>query len=132
MAGIKDAFSRGLTSFNVKTNEFVEESKINTHISSLNDEIQSLQAIVGAIVYEQWKRGNFDFNALEAILREIDDKNERIAEQKRSLNELHSQTKQILGQSPEELGFCPRCGNKNNVGNIFCTVCGTRLKNNNT
>ena len=39
MAGFKDKFSKGLTTINVKTNNFMEQTKINTYISTLETEI---------------------------------------------------------------------------------------------
>ena len=129
MARLKDAFSRGITSINVKTNEFVEESKINTHISTLNSEIKSLQATIGAIIYGQWKENGINLSSIEPILAEIDSKNYEIDTLKHELYEVRCKSMQILGKSSDELEFCPKCGNKNQIGNVFCTVCGSKLTN---
>ena len=59
MAGFKDKFSKGLTTINVKTNNFMEQTKINTYISTLETEIAELERRMGGILYEKWLQGEF-------------------------------------------------------------------------
>ena len=43
MASLKESLSKGITTINVKTNSFMEESKCKTYISTLEKEIQILK-----------------------------------------------------------------------------------------
>lgn len=39
MATLKESFAKGITALNVKTNNFIEENKCKTYISTLEEEI---------------------------------------------------------------------------------------------
>ena len=47
MASLKESLSKGITTINVKTNSFMEESKCKTYISTLEKEIQILKQNIG-------------------------------------------------------------------------------------
>lgn len=51
MASLKESLSKGITTINVKTSSFMEESKCKTYISTLEKEIQILKQNIGEIVY---------------------------------------------------------------------------------
>ena len=40
--GLKDSLTKSITTINVKTNNFMEQSKYKTYISTLEDEIQKI------------------------------------------------------------------------------------------
>ena len=71
MAGIKEMLSKGVTSVNVKTSNFMEINKIKTYINTLNDEILDLQKIIGRKTYEAWKNESFDVSMIEQELQKI-------------------------------------------------------------
>lgn len=51
MASLKDTFTKGLTTLNVKTNNFMEESKCKTYITTLENEIAGLKQKLGDDIY---------------------------------------------------------------------------------
>lgn len=135
MAGIKETFSKGFTTLNVKTNNFVEETKIKTYITTLENEIAELEKKIGAALFTQWKSDAVDVEALKPDLQAIDTKRAEIENQKQKIAAMQAEAQQILGaketppaQPAGEGIFCSKCGTKNLLGNKFCTKCGNPLQ----
>ena len=129
MAGMKDAFSRGITSINVRTSTFVEESRIKAYISSLEAEEKELKARLGSVVYESWKtKSSLNSSLMNDLCNEIDAKDNEIEVQRIRVKSVRMEADKILGTNTVagEL-FCTRCGSKNMSGNRFCTKCGKEL-----
>ena len=77
MADLKESFSKGLTALNVKTSTFLEAKKIQTYISTLNNEIEALQKEIGRRAYEDWeKNGSISLSNIGEQLMEISKKKE--------------------------------------------------------
>lgn len=136
MATIKDKFSKGLTTINVKTSTFMEQNKIKTYISTLEDEIKVLKAQVGETVYTKWAAGAFDVVCVEDALTRIKEKYAEIEVQKEKMEKLVIEEQQILGTSTEQPVvnaaaqgnvFCSSCGAANPANYKFCTKCGSAL-----
>ena len=132
MADLKESFSKGLTAINVKTSTFVEAKKIQTYISTLNNEIEALQKEIGRRAYEDWeKNGSISLSNIGEQLMETSKKKETIAQQKIAAEELEKKEQQILGtadnQKPSKI-FCPNCGQSYDGPVKFCRKCGTKLQ----
>lgn len=132
MADLKESFSKGLTALNVKTSTFLEAKKIQTYISTLNNEIEALQKEIGRRAYEDWeKNGSISLSNIGEQLMEISKKKETIAQQKIAAEELEKKEQQILGtadnQKPSKI-FCPNCGQSYDGPVKFCRKCGTKLQ----
>ena len=151
MAGLKDTFTKGLATINVKTGTFMEESKIKTYISNLEHDINIIYPQIGRAVYDQWvQSGNVDVNAIAPMCTQIQEKLKEIENQKEKIQELNKQAEQILGQqsqpaySQPQPGYaapapgaaaapsgetvnCPSCGAANAKGYRFCMKCGQPL-----
>lgn len=132
MADLKESFSKGLTAINVKTSTFLEAKKIQTYISTLNNEIEALQKEIGRRAYEDWeKNGSISLSNIGEQLMEISKKKETIAQQKIAAEELEKKEQQILGtadnQKPSKI-FCPNCGQSYDGPVKFCRKCGTKLQ----
>lgn len=132
MAGIKETFSKGLTAINLKTNRFMEVTKLKTYISTLIEEKKTLKLQLADTLYEQWKNGALDQQALEPLLFQIRGKEEEIALQNQKIEELEREENQILGRQEqmnagEAICFCPSCGARNKAGSRFCIRCGSPL-----
>ena len=144
MADIKKTFSKGLTVLNVKTANFLELNKIKTYITTLENDIATLKAEIGDMVYEKWTRSEVPVDeSVEAKLRLIEEKTQLIREQEAEAAKLAEKEKQILGeqeaaaaaatsgqisgQSSGSVLVCPNCGQVYETPSKFCRKCGTRM-----
>ena len=131
MAGIRESLSKGLTTINVKTNNFMEESKCKTYISTLEKEIRDLKLNLGDIMYENWLAGQTEELVLQEIMEQIKQKYDEIEQQKKIMEQLTISEQQILGTgSNAQAGsmiYCSQCGAQNAVNYKFCCKCGKPL-----
>jgi DNA mismatch repair ATPase MutS len=139
MAGFKESFTKGITTINMKTSNFMEESKIKTHISSLENEINAIELNLGKSIFEKWKNGEDYKEGYEETLTLIQSKYTEIETQKQNIEKLHEEEKQVLGTQPaapvpgtpqaaaQGGKFCPACGAPNDPNYKFCCKCGTAL-----
>jgi len=136
MAGIKDSFSKGLATLNVKTSNFMEENKFKTGIATKEAEIAKLMAKIGEVLYEN--RENFSIELVQEDIDGITSRYEDIEEFKRQIEELAQVEKGILGEAPKPATaaapedntpkvFCAECGAPNPANFKFCTKCGSQL-----
>lgn len=134
MATFKDRFSKGITTINVKTNNFMEQTKINTHISTMESEISELKQQVGETVYAKWLQNEFQISDVEEILNKIKEKYDEIQNQKERIEQIIVEEQQILGTSqPQEVVqegtiYCSNCGTPSAANFKFCTKCGSPLQ----
>lgn len=134
MANLKETFTKGITTLNVKTNNFMEESKCRTYIATLEGEIKELKFKIGEKTYENWSK-NADVAAeVEEMLQKIKSKYEEIDAQKERIDRLAVEEQQILGTSAasaqDTIGvvFCSQCGAQNASNYKFCCKCGAEMK----
>lgn len=137
MAGFKESFTKGITTINMKTSNFMEESKYKTYITSLENEINTLELNLGKSIFEKWKCGADYKEGIEEVLNTIQSKYDAIEEQKQNIEKLREQEKQILGTpqagavppvAPTGTGtFCTKCGAPNDPNYKFCCKCGAPL-----
>ena len=134
MATLKETFTKSITTLNVKTNNFMEEAKSKTHISTLEDEIQKLKLEAGELMYTSWDKGEDAKEAAEEIFQQISAKYQEIKAQEEKIRKLAEEEQQILGtanQSQEisaEVIYCSQCGMQNSISYKFCCKCGKPLK----
>lgn len=137
MEKFKQSLTKGITALNVKTNNFMEESKCKTYISTLEKEIIELKQAVGGKVYEKWMVGEGAAEDTEELLKSIKEKYEEIQAQKEKIEQLQQEEQQILGTTAtnagaaqeEEFIFCSQCGTRNAANYKFCRKCGVALGN---
>lgn len=137
MATLKDKFSKGLTTINVKTNNFMEQNKINTYISTLESEIKDLKMQLGETLYTKWTNEEFELALVEETLNKIKEKYAEIEAQKEKIEQIILEEQQILGTSTdqntvaaapkENTIFCSNCGAPSPSNYKFCTKCGSAL-----
>lgn len=136
MATLKDKFTKGLTTINVKTNNFMEQNKINTYITTMEKEIVELKAQVGEAVFRQWNDGNFEIANIEGVLNTIKAKYAEIEVQRGKIEQIIMEEQQILGTMQGQDGmnrqggasFCSKCGAQNSGEFKFCMRCGNQLQ----
>ncbi|MBO5373362.1 MAG: zinc-ribbon domain-containing protein [Lachnospiraceae bacterium] len=152
MASLKDAFAKSITTLNVKTNNFMEETKCKTYIATLEEEIITLKKQIGEIVYSIWTQ-DVDLKAQVApLIGQIEEKQKEIKVQEERIAMLSVQEQQILGtgqnpmpnqfmgspiqpviqgtgvQSAADVIYCGSCGAQNASNYKFCIKCGVPLK----
>ena len=132
MANLKDSFSKGITALNVKTNNFMEENKCKTYITTLENEIRDLKTEIGASAYQKWVAGESYVESAEPILAQIKEKYLEIDRQKQKIEQLQMEEKQILGSQNASAPagnkkFCSQCGAPNEMNYKFCCKCGAPL-----
>lgn len=135
MASLKDTFTKGLTTLNVKTNNFMEESKCKTYITTLENEVAGLKQKLGDDIYTSWMNQGDLTAGVEETCKQIQNKYQEIEAQRLKIAQLQEEEKQILGAAPAqnampegETIFCSQCGTKNSVNYKFCCKCGAPLK----
>lgn len=135
MASLKDTFTKGLTTLNVKTNNFMEESKCKTYITTLENEIAGLKQKLGDDIYTSWMNQGDLTAGVEETCKQIQNKYQEIEAQRLKIAQLQEEEKQILGAAPAqnaipegEIIFCSQCGTKSSVNYKFCCKCGAPLK----
>lgn len=128
MANIKNSFAKGITAINVKTNNFMQQSKCKTYIITLSTQVKELKTHLGEKVYENHKNQTDPFDGTDKILNEIDMKMKEIQEQERIIKNLEEEERQILGTATNGVVYCSQCGASNDSNYKFCCKCGTPLK----
>ena len=129
MASLKESLSKGITTINVKTSSFMEESKCKTYISTLEKEIQILKQNIGEIVYAKSVAGESYEEEVTKIIEQIQSKYAEIEQQKATIEQLAVQEKQILGNQSATVNikYCAKGGAQNAANYKFCSKCGTPL-----
>ena len=131
MATLKDKFSKGLTTINVKTNNFMELNKINTYMSTIENEIADLKKQLGEQMYLKWMQDELDLAQFESYSNSIKEKYREIEMQKEKIEQLQKEEQQILGTNPGNQGqetiFCSNCRTANAANYKFCVKCGSPL-----
>lgn len=134
MATIKESFTKGITTLNIKTNRFIEVNKCKTYIATLEEEIKDLKYKIGDLTYEKWEHIEDEKISIESMIHDIYEKTEEIAMQEKQIKKLQEEEQQILGNSvsigKNDTGmlYCSQCGMKNPVHNKFCCGCGKPLE----
>lgn len=134
MAGIKNSFSKGLATINVKTSNFMEENKLKTSIATQEAEIERLKLSVGEIVYKNWGTESFSLQAVTDELEAIKKRYDIIGELKKQIEDLSQKEQQILGRGIGDKNdgsrktFCTQCGTEAKKGYRFCEKCGNKLE----
>lgn len=133
MASFMDSVSKGLTTINVKTSNFMEENKLRTSISTKENEISQLKIMIGNIVYEN--KEDFTQPVIQEQIKAIDERLAAIENLKKEIEGLAEKEKDILGsqnymQSQADNTpkiYCAKCGSPNETGYKFCEKCGSPL-----
>ena len=134
MAGFKRTLEKGITTLNVKTNNFMEVSKCRTYIDTLEKEISALKLSIGSSVYNNWTNNEDAMNGIEEFLQKIREKEQEIRVQEEKIKQLSVEEKQIFGVADgqaavsEDTVYCSQCGAPNAANFKFCVKCGAPLK----
>ena len=131
MATLKDSLNKGLTALNVKTNNFMEQTKCKTYISTLENEIRELKLQIGTIVYEKRINGEIIETSVDDLIEQIHGKHEEINVQQQRIAQIIQEEQNILGTAQHHqdtpMIFCSQCGGQNASNYKFCCKCGAPL-----
>ena len=133
MAGFMESFNKGIATLNVKTSNFMDETKFKTEISTKEKEIIKLKTDIGEVVFNH--KDDFSINMVEEQINQIKEKYETIDELKAKIADLPEKERNILGSSQSNQNdqtsskvFCSKCGAENVAGYKFCEKCGAPLE----
>lgn len=127
MENLKNAISKGIATFNVKTNNMLESNKCKTYIAALEKELAELECTIGKSVYDKWKPGEICIEGMDGIFSQIEERHKLIEEQKNLIEKIKKEEERYLG-SNQGIIYCTACGGANKKGFKFCVKCGVSLE----
>ncbi len=113
---LNETFNKGVS----ETERMLEVGKLKTKISTLGKNRNELLTALGAVAYDQFRRGVDDPAAFAELGEKIRAVELEIAQTQARLGELESS--QDAGRVA-----CPACGAVNASGAAFCVKCGSAL-----
>lgn len=103
-----------------KAGRLVDISKLRLNATELSNEISKRYEALGRVVYDAFKEGQDVSGLVDECVVSIDALYKRLDEVNEKINTLQKKTS------------CPICGAQNAEGALFCSHCGTKLKNEDT
>lgn len=113
---LSETFNRGVS----ETERMLEVGKLKTRIGALAKNRTELLTALGAVVYDQSRKGAIDpavYEGLVGKLREVDLESAQ----------LQARVGELQSASAEARVPCPCCGQGNPLEALFCTRCGAQL-----
>lgn len=129
MADIKDVFSKGITAINMKTANYLEETKIKTYIDTLSRESDQIKMEVANQLYVKWQNGQIEMSEdVVQKFRAIKERQDIIAQKKQEIEQLEEEKQRVLGSAGRQnVVYCTACGSANDAANRFCEKCGNKM-----
>lgn len=127
LSKVKSNVNKAVTTVSVKSTNAIEKSKLNTYISTLNQEIDQLKVKLAARYYDMWVAEDLDFDEIDGICQQILDREGAIKMHQQKIQQVDASEQHKLGRDELEGMFCGQCGGKNGQGSKFCVHCGTAL-----
>lgn len=124
----KQTIDKGVATVSVKSNEFIEITKLKTQNATLEKEIDLLKKQLGAAYYGRWKAKEIDADSFEELCSEIQAKEEMIAANLEKIETLQKENEQILGAQSQGDTIACACGKVNSSSAKFCINCGSKLE----
>lgn len=124
----KQTIDKGVATVSVKSNEFIEITKLKTQNTALEKEIDSMKQQLGAAYFSQWKADRLETDSLGELCAEIKAKEDLIADNLEMIDTLQRKNEEILGAKPEEGEIVCACGKPNSPTAKFCINCGSKLE----
>lgn len=99
-----------------KTNGFMSVAKIKFAISEEKSKIKDVYTEIGKTVYDNYTKGDY----VEEDIREFCEKIDKHSEE---LMALQKRAEEMSGTAK-----CPKCGENNKKDSVFCSKCGTPMR----
>jgi hypothetical protein len=124
----KKTLDKGVATVSVKSNEFIEITKLKTQNTTLEKEIDFLKTQLGAAYYSQWKSDQVESSSLEELCNDIKTKEDTIESNLEKIDDLQKENVQILGAHAQTGTVTCTCGKENSSAAKFCISCGNKLE----
>lgn len=98
-----------------KAGEVITVQKLKVNAASISSQMSKDYEAIGRLAYDGIKKGEQNSEAIDAIVREIDEKREQ-------LSNIQAEIAQTKGGA-----FCAKCGAANAADSAFCAKCGAKL-----
>jgi len=126
MDKFKNALDKGVASVSVKSNVFVENTKISTQINNLKNNINQTKTEMANTIYAVWSAGTPVQQAANSYCAAIADMERQIEQLKQKMEQVKTDSRQILGEKGVQ-NTCGNCGIVNDAAAKFCVYCGKKL-----
>ena len=90
--GFKDSVNKGLATISIRTETYMEISKIRTYIGTLTNESAQLTKQLGEQTYQMWKNEAIENDTVSVFCSEISQKECLIKEQEEKILELQKKS----------------------------------------
>lgn len=132
---LKSSLNRGVATISLKTSSTLEKAKLQTHMESIDTEVQQMISTAGEMAYGMWQHGNTEYTEIVTLFLAIQEKRHEIELLQAQIQSLHDREKQILGAAAmerivpvgESEQICPNCGAHYLNVVKFCRNCGQKL-----
>lgn len=125
---VKKTIDRGVATVSVRSNEFIEITKLKTQNSNLEKEMDFMKQQLGAAYFNQWKTDQIEEFSLGDLCKEIKEKEDLVISNLEKIESLQRQNEQILGSQSQNDGILCNCGKINTSTAKFCISCGNKLE----
>ena len=132
---LKSSLNRGVATISLKTSSTLEKAKLQTHMESVDTEVQQMISTAGEMAYGIWQHGDTEYTEIVTLLLAIQEKRHEIELLQAQIQSLHDREKQILGAAAmerivpvgESEQICTNCGAHYPNAVKFCRNCGQKL-----
>lgn len=125
---LKKKIDKSVATVSIKSNEFVEITKLKTQNATLEKEMDADKKQLGAAYYLQWKSGNVEEPGLVELCNAIEERENKIEENCLKIEELQKNNEKILGGENTGSKVICACGASNSASAKFCSKCGSRIE----
>ena len=128
---LKDTLNKSVAAVSVKSETFVESSRIKSAISNTQKKLDGELNALGVKFYRSWQAGQASIEAFAGDFARIQGIEQEIESLKASLSQIKAEEDKILGGGQKQAApapgtiFCTNCGKALPAGSRFCDECGT-------
>lgn len=119
-----------------KTNEFIEQNKLNSRISAEEANISKLKEQIGNYFFAKYESGQLPEGPTAEWFDGIKSAQVKIIELQAELDAMKAEQEPKTESTPTQEGqevnttaslICQTCGAENKLGSKFCATCGAKL-----
>ncbi len=125
---LKKTIDKSVATVSVKSNEFIEITKLKTQNAMLEKEIDLMKQQLGAAYFNQWNANQIESSSLEELCHEIQMKEAMIEANLQKIECMQREKQQILGMPAQNDTILCACGKVNAATAKFCISCGSKLE----